>query len=60
MRQMLLAAQLLGAMENRRAEVWATVHVGMARAITHATTSVVTALCPSLSERTVESQACRQ
>jgi predicted ATPase/DNA-binding CsgD family transcriptional regulator len=42
-----LAAQLLGAMENLRAEVGATVNAGMAPAFAQATTSATAALGPS-------------
>jgi predicted ATPase/DNA-binding CsgD family transcriptional regulator len=42
-----LAAQLLGAMENFRAEVGATINAGMAPALAQATTSVTAALGPS-------------
>src|SRR5688572_21444071 len=39
-----LAAELLGAMENLRAEIGATVHPSMASALTHATRSATAAL----------------
>jgi predicted ATPase/DNA-binding CsgD family transcriptional regulator len=46
-RELRLAAQLFGAMENLRAEAGARINAGMAPALAQATTSVTTALGPS-------------